>query len=364
MSGEMYYLMHKNRMVVALEIDSTSGVITKIGSNVNKNHLPPGGNQSQEALKKWWNRRAVPLSQGKIRQILEEKNISTPQELLLKNLGLSLNDCYWIRPLQLDVSWEDVNLFENDFIDEIGEWQFGVWEEEKDFRETGMTPSRNPYCPSASTQGDMQKKWTIQDGKRCLVKCNTGASNQQCLNEVFATSMHEMQNRFPFVKYNICNPDERDKTKIGCVSENFCGPDIEFISALDIAFSVKKQNQISEFEHLIQVCTMNGLPEEEVRSFLEYQILTDFLITNTDRHFYNFGVLRDAETLKFVKMAPVFDSGNSMFWDDPSLPLNHDLLDIPVNSFKKKEVKLLEYVSDFSLLCMERIPSLGQLEEI
>ena len=37
---------------------------------------------------------------------------------------------------------------------------------------------------------------------------------------------------------------------------------------------------------------------QEIWVYLEYQILTDFIITNTDRPFNNFGVLRDANTLK------------------------------------------------------------------
>ena len=79
-----------------------------------------------------------------------------------------------------------------------------------------------------------------------------------------------------------------------------------------------------------------GLPEQGVRGFLEYQILTDFVLTNTDRHLNNFGVLRDSRTLKFIRMAPIFDSGNSMFWDAPRLPERSDCTEITVNSFRNE----------------------------
>lgn len=52
--------------------------------------------------------------------------------------------------------------------------------------------------------------------------------------------------------------------------------------------------------------------EAYISLFLEYQILT-----NTDRHLNNFGVLRDTHTLKSIGMAPIFDSGNSIFWQNP-----------------------------------------------
>lgn len=46
----------------------------------------------------------MPLSQGKIRRILEEQGVSCPEEYLVKNLGLSLTDYYWIRPLDSELT--------------------------------------------------------------------------------------------------------------------------------------------------------------------------------------------------------------------------------------------------------------------
>ncbi len=39
-------------------------------------------------------------------------------------------------------------------------------------------------------------------------------------------------------------------------------------------------------------------------------IVLDFIIANEDRHFNNFGAIRDAETLKFISFSPIFDSGS------------------------------------------------------
>lgn len=41
-------------------------------------------------LRQWWKRRAVPISQGHIRSMLESKGLLGPEDFLLKNLGLSL----------------------------------------------------------------------------------------------------------------------------------------------------------------------------------------------------------------------------------------------------------------------------------
>ena len=98
-----------------------------------------------------------------------------------------------------------------------------------------------------------------------------------------------------------------------------------------------------------------------MRGFLEYQILTDFVLTNTDRHLNNFGILRDSQTLKFVRMAPIFDSGNSMFWDAPRLPERSDCTEITVNSFRKTEAELLKLVTDRSRVRMDLLPSRKKL---
>ena len=70
---------------------------------------------------------------------------------------------------------------------------------------------------------------------------------------------------------------------LGCICGDFATEEIEFISAYDISSSVKKNNALSEFKHFIGVCGRLGLDQEEVRRFLEYQIMTDFVLTNTDR---------------------------------------------------------------------------------
>ena len=88
------------------------------------------------------------------------------------------------------------------------------------------------------------------------------------------------------------------------------------------------------------------------------------MLTNTDRHLNNFGVLRDSRTLQFVRMAPIFDSGNSMFWDAPRLPESSDCTEIAVNSFRKTEAELLKLVTDRSRVHMDLLPGRNEIAEL
>lgn len=359
---QFYYLMHQDDVVALLSIDNISGSIVKVGKKVRKELLPPGGNLSANDLKKWWDRRAVPVKQGDIENILKNHSIPTTQQYLFRNLGLSLSDHYWINPIDYRLQWEDINLFYNSFKDDLEDICFNAIS----FSENRLMDLSNQtsFSPNASLQGELRKKWMIRNGERFLVKGNYGTSYQQSINEVIASLIHKKQNKMPYTSYHLCRIKVDDVIGIGCVCKDFSSLDTEFISGYDMMNSVRRRNDQSEYEHFIAVCSMNGLDEDAVRDFLEYQILSDFVITNTDRHYNNFGVLRDSRTLKIIGMAPIFDSGNSMFWNKSYLPYHNDLLNISVNSFRKKETDLLRYVKHTHLIDIDKLPTTEEVQTL
>ena len=355
MDKKQYHLMHRDEVVCSVLIDPITGAILKASRPSAPELLPLGGSIDSAMLRKWWQRRAVPVSQGNIRRILERIGITT-HAYLEQNLGLSLTDHYWIKPLDADFGWQEINLFTNDFRDAVGDMQLsGIIDEVPEF-------PTNAFSPSSSVQGELRKKWIISDGKRFLIKSNHGGNSQESLNEVVASMIHQRQGKQPFVSYSTMRFDNAQP--IYCICESFTSDELELIPAIDIVDSRKKNNAVSYYEHFIAVCVAHGMAEETVRSFLEYQILTDFILTNTDRHLNNFGVLRDTHTLKFIGMAPIFDSGNSMFWQNPRLPERDDLTRIEVNSFRRKEKQLLDYVTDKSAVDLHQLPSCDELREI
>ena len=345
--AELHYnLMHKDELVVAITLDDLSGAILKVTPSANPELLPLGGSQGADSLRKWWLRRAVPISQGNIAALLQREGIPSTQSLLVQNLGLSLSDHYWIRPQKSDLTWREVSPFSNAFCN---------------LPETAL---EYLYSPDAALQGDLIKKWLVVDDTRCLLKGNRGVNSQQSLNEVLASVLHEKQGFSNHARYRSVKFTGSASEQYGCICEDFASETLEFIPAIDVVDSEKKDNAVSTYEHFIHVCAEHGLPEQEVRGFLEYQILTDFVLTNTDRHLNNFGVLRDSRTLRFVQMAPIFDSGNSMFWDAPRLPERSNCTEITVNSFRKTETELLKLVTDRSRVHMDLLPGRNEIAEL
>ena len=50
--------------------------------------------------------------------------------------------------------------------------------------------------------------------------------------------------------------------------------------------------------------------------------LIDYLMLNTDRHLKNFGVIRNVNTLEWVRTTPIFDSGEAMECDKFTYNMN------------------------------------------
>lgn len=83
--------------------------------------------------------------------------------------------------------------------------------------------------------------------------------------------------------------------------------------------------------------------------------MTDYLMTNTDRHMNNIAIMRNPDTLQILGFAPIYDSGNSMFYNIPYEKLSQVRMDdIKTHSFIEKEVKLLQYVHDRSLVDVDK----------
>ena len=51
----------------------------------------------------------------------------------------------------------------------------------------------------------------------------------------------------------------------------------------------------------------------------------DYLIENSDRHYGNFGFIRDVNSLKFLGPAPLFDNGTSLWCESLNSEIGTEL---------------------------------------
>lgn len=371
-----YFLMHKDIPVCLMEI-SDDGILGSVRRNeAAAAHFPLGGQMNNMKFHDWWRDRAIPKTRHGVQSALQKLGYASTGSILVNNLALSLSDCYWIKPRGAGLSWKDTNLFTNDFVDTFGEVTLN--------RDHVIDLRKKTKFDCAASQGELQKKWCIdENGRRYMIKGNYGQSYQQSLNEIFATKLHEQQDFSNYTSYTPVQVQvDGNVDGLGCMCYDFCSENLECISAWELLQTVKTKQNESYYYPLKKVCLTLGMAEQDFTDFMDYQIMTDYLLTNTDRHMNNISVMRDPDTLQILGFAPIYDSGNSMFYNIPYESLSQMRLDdIKTHSFVGRERKLLQYVQnrslvdidksdmDFSIYEMEvverriRIPKLKELYE-
>ena len=343
-----YILMHKDIPVAFLEIDEASGVISVIGEVYAEKHIPLGitvkrGKIKRSELNDWWRGRAIPASRSGIKTVLEDLQIATTQRLLEKCLGLSLSDQYWICPQSKNLKWSEINFFENNFSDDMGNILFG----KVSSGEMILNDEISLMSPDNTSDGWLKKKWKIINGKRCLIKGGSGAIQQEPYNEVIASKIMERLD-IPHVKYSLIMEEEYPYS----ICEDFITPQTELISAWYVMQTEKKPNHISVYQHYVNCCEKLGIPK--IKESLDKMMVVDYLIANEDRHQNNFGVIRNAESLNFIGAAPLFDSGTSLWFDKPT-PMIGRTAKLQCKPFKNTHEEQIKIVSSFEWLDISKL---------
>lgn len=342
-------LMHKRIAVAKMELDDATGFIQKIGEVYAPEHLPVGipvqrGITDRAALNEWWTDRSIPASRSGVREALETLEITSTRMLLIRCYGLSLSDQYWICPDDSDFTWDVINFFDNDFSDDIGDVLFG---------EDKKADTLDFSSPDNTSDGNLKKRWKIINGKRCLVKGGSNPFRQQPFNEVIAAGIMERLG-ISHVPYTIT----WNKGAPYSVCEDFVTESTELIPAWRILKTQKKDNDTSVYQHFVNCCKALGIPNSV--PFLDRMIVLDYIIANEDRHFNNFGVLRDVETLEWLGFAPIYDSGSSLGYDKMSAQIRSGK-EVQCKPFKNHHAEQLRLVSDFGWIDFDRLADVKEL---
>lgn len=336
---QKYRLMHRNTICGNILFDEQNGNILSY-SDMGSGESPFLGNADERRIKSWWKTRAVPASRSIIQKLLNGPDGITAEQYLEKNLALSITDSYWICPCDLDIEYEKV--------------RFGNL---STFNE-GKIPYHNvtSYDPNASLGGQMEKYWDLSGNTPVLVKECYKYFGQQAVNEVFASRIHEFLGTG--TAYTAYTASKTEDNGMVCRCDAFTSDRVELIPAYEVVESQKCGNDTSVYDHLVNVAKSNGIDREVMQEFLDYQTATDFIISNDDEHLMNFGVLRDAVTMKLLGPAPIFDSGNSMFYSE-GIRCRHtraSLLERKITGVHKTEDKMLMQIKNRNIIDIERLP--------
>ena len=338
-------LMHQD-IEVATVILNSSHAIDEIVEVYDEARLPIGtksydGKLHKQMLNAWWYNRRIPLSRAGLKDHLERAPFLTPDALQMKSWGLSLSDHYWMNPDDNPLNWNDINFFDNDFSEDVGDLLFGK----------KYSANLDLMSPDNTSDGWLKKKWKIVNGERVLVKAGSAAFHQEPYNEVIA-SMIMQRLGIEHIPYHVITENGLPYS----VCANFVKRETELVSAWYVMQGFKKANHVSVYEHYITCCEELGIAN--ARTEVNKMIVVDYLMANEDRHQNNFGLLRDVKGLKFIGVAPIFDTGTALWFDQPTHIMGSTRT-LNCKPFKKDHEQQLKLVTNFDWLDLNKLDGIG-----
>lgn len=250
---------------------------------------------TDDGLVKWLQRRVIPKNRAYVAEILKTYGLSVNDTKGIIDVckGLSLNDSYWVVPQGFTGTFAQYNLYENRFSEILSLVAYtGI----------GQSDAAFTTSPELTTNGMLPKAWRFIEGEGIyLYKGGTfGAANtgNEPYSEFYASQVAQAMG-LDAVAYEL----ENWKGILASRCKLFTDINTAYIP---IGRIVREGGLKACLEYYRQLG-----PEayEQIKSMLVF----DAVIYNEDRHFGNFGVLRDNHTGKVTSAAPVFDNGMSLF---------------------------------------------------
>jgi hypothetical protein len=292
-----HILKHKNRSSAYLWIED--GQVLDVTSIKDPEHLPykfTGDNtKNVKLLNNWLAKRGIPFRREDYDLITKKYKVKDTKELTILSNGLNLTDHFWLCDIKNEKKWEDVNFLDNKFSIRLGEILPKLTEKYEEF-----------INPDFSSNGRLKKFWIIDGEERVLCKDGSGDIRQEPFNEKAVSEIASCLD-IDKVTYKLGELNGVFYSKCGCMINR----DLEFVNAFMVY--LEGNNTGDRYKDYINICTKKGI--SNANEDIDKMIILDYLIRNTDRHVGNFGILRNSETLKWEKLSPIFDNGNSFWYD-------------------------------------------------
>jgi transcriptional regulator with XRE-family HTH domain len=295
-------------LTFALEEKGIDGLTAEILTIDEKqeNLLPLDMTLTNEGILQWLERRVIPKNRAFVEDILRALKLSLGNTRGIIDVcrGLSLNDSYWIVPRGFKGTFAKYNLYENRFSEILALVAY-----------TGVGKSVGAFStsPELTTAGMLPKAWRqMKDGGIYLYKGgSSGAANtgNEPYSEYYACQIAQMMG-LRAVSYGL----EKWKGMLASTCRLFT----------DIATAYVPIGRIVTSGGLRACLDYHAELGEDFLEAVRSMLVFDAVIYNEDRHFGNFGILRDNHSGAIIAPAPLFDHGLSLF----SFAMRNDIANI------------------------------------
>lgn len=277
-----------------------------------------------EDIDSWIANRSSAKHRSHVNKILEMCGGKTKSGFIALTHCLSLTDTLWVKSDRENVSWAQLNLYENKFDEVISKLSFdgnGLF---------GIQMSTT--SPELTTDGAYDKCWLNEkDGIHLIKTGSDGARNTglEPYGEVLAS--HVFEKICNSVKYTLRKYDGK------VVS------DCKIFTSQDFGY---KPISLFYKDRLTLPKLLEIYREFNCEDAFRRMIVADCITLNSDRHFGNFGFLVNNQTFERTVLNPCFDF-NMAF-----VPFAEEGVDFGISDVNKK-------ILDFDKYLLERGPVIG-----
>lgn len=276
-----YFLMNKDNIVASFSAQPELGGIRLIEAE-RFGTMPLG----YKSIDTWIANRNAAKHNKYLRALINQLGGNKLEHFISLTHATSINDTFWIKESNEQLTWKDVSLYTNEFSDVISKLAFEGY---------GIPVGEiSTTSPELTTEGSFRKCFRRENGEIFLYKRGQSEGRNAGLEPYCEALSSQLTNKLcpHAVKYEITQLHNEiasrcrlfTNEKYGYVSYGRICPD-------QVSFS----DTLKFFEQI-------GAEDEFRR-----MIVSDCLLFNVDRHAGNYGVLIDNDTQQIVSFAPVFD---------------------------------------------------------
>ena len=318
-------------------IEGLTAAITYIDES-NRHLLPLDMEATERGVLRWLERRVIPKNRAFVDEILQALGLTANDTKGIIDVckGLSLNDSYWVVPEGFTGRFSEYNLYENRFSEILALVAYTG---------AGAAEAAFTTSPELTTNGMLPKAWRFidHDGIYLYKGGTSGAANtgNEPFSEYYACQVAQAMG-LNAVSYEL----ENWKGILASKCKLFTDINTAFIP---IGYLIESGGLPACLDYYKQ---LGREALEQVHSMLVF----DAVIYNEDRHYGNFGVLRDNHSGKVLGPAPIFDNGLSLF----NFAMDNDLAEL--DAYAKTRTTPYNGVS-YEAICAE-VMGLRQREQL
>lgn len=287
-----------------------------------------------DVFSQWLHDRRIPTGRSHARELSTAINttLNRYEDIAKITHFASMTDCCWIAPFNTIQTWNDVSLFRrrNGFDSKLSLIALhGIINHQTDKGQTSNFLSFR-RTPEFSTGGMLAKTWRFDENDPVPILLKSGSLppstvytslNDGSQNYVFGLEPYSevLTAHLAFHLGLNCIPyhlefTERTKMPVSACNA-FTNEQTEFVPMLAL---VRERDRLrGSFDIRRIYSEAKGIKRSSKEALLD-MLLFDALILNTDRHFGNFGFLRNTNTGRIVDVAPLFDHGSSLCHSIPT----------------------------------------------